>query len=145
MLQGRVSIISQFMINFTLTVQDLHYLELYDCIYFCRSGGKNELQIQQWFLKTMFKVMLFQVTWMNFTLGNINIIKDQRRAWHFLQFSTKTSFENHFPLECPITNIFKSLFSFLTELFMSCTSVKRDVSPANNFALEDRLLEESFI
>ena len=28
---------------------------------------------------------------------------------------------------------------------MPCTSVKRDVSPGNNFALEDKLLEKSFI
>ena len=50
---------------------------------------------------------------MRFTLGNISISGNQRRVWHFLQFSTKTNFlglsawvgiETNFPLKWAITN-----------------------------------------
>ena len=40
---------------------------------------------------------------------------------------------------------FKSLFSSFAEVVMSCVTKNRDVSLANNFALEDRSPDKSFI
>ena len=40
---------------------------------------------------------------------------------------------------------FKSLFSSFAEVVMSCVTENRDVSSANNFALEDRSPDKSFI
>ena len=37
---------------------------------------------------------------------------------------------------------FKSLFSLFADVFMSCATLKRDVSSARNFALEDKSPEK---
>ena len=67
------------------------------------------------------------------------------------RFSTKNDFlslfasvrvETHFPLKSPIT---KSLFSLFAEVVMSCVTENRDVSSVNNFVLEDRSPDKSFM
>ena len=50
--------------------------------------------------------------------------------------------ETHFPLKSPIT---KSLFSLFAEVVMSCVTENRDVSSVNNFVLEDRSPDKSFM
>ena len=72
---------------------------------------------------------------LRFALGNIIVIKDQRRMRYFLQFSARNNF-----LVC----LLRSLFRSFDEVFMSCTTLKRDVSSENKFALEDKSLNKSF-
>ena len=41
--------------------------------------------------------------------------------------------------------MFKSLFTSFAEVFMSWATLKRDVSSANDFALEDKSSDKSFV
>ena len=51
--------------------------------------------------------------------------------------------EAHFPLIGPVFR--KSLLSSFAEVFLSCTTEKREVSSANNLGLEDKSSDRSLI
>ena len=63
-------------------------------------------------------------------------------SWACLLFAW-VMVETLFHWKAPI--FFKPLFSSLAEVVMSCVTENRDVSSANNFALEDRSPDKSFM
>ena len=66
-----------------------------------------------------------------------------------LFFSTKNNLlslfawvgiETHFPMKCPVTNLLEIIIHFVSRSIL-----KRDVSSTNNFALEDKSPDQSFL
>ena len=57
----------------------------------------------------------------------------------------KVQIEAHFPLVNQVINFRKSLLSFFDEVFLSCTTEKREVLSANKLGLEDKSSGRSLI
>ena len=87
-------------------------------------------------------------------LGNIVIVKKQRRMCRLFYFSAEYNFlsllatiwiESHFPLKDPIIDFFRSFFNSIADVFISGTTENREVSSANSLALDDKPSDKSLI
>ena len=67
------------------------------------------------------------------------------RRNQFLCLFSKIRIKVHYPLECPFTYFFKSLFRSIFEAATFLTTVKSEVSSANNLEFEAKFSDKSMI
>ena len=79
------------------------------------------------------------------TKGECGIFFNFRLKITFWAFLLEWGLKVIFHWNAQLLTLFKSLFTSFAEVFMSWATLKRDVSSANDFALEDKSSDKSFV